>query len=153
MTITDGAVLLVALLVSVVVGLTKSASDPIGPPIPKPQQIRRDFEDGLLEVDPPHEMKRKLLMRPVEPFVPTDEDLLIDGDFLSDEEVSFIPPRLLEGRGEVIKVRQEITSIPPISMRRAEGSWEELRDQMDEIRSEAEQLKQAVERMSDHGTE
>jgi hypothetical protein len=151
MTITDGAVLLVALLVSVVVGLTKSASDPIGPPIPKPQQVRRDSEEDLLA--PPFEVKRRLLMRPVEPFVPMDEDLLIDEDSLSDEEVSFIPPRLLEGRGEVIKVRQEISSPPSFSMRRAEGSWEELRDQMDEIRSEAEQLKQAVERMSDHGTE
>lgn len=151
MTITDGAVLLVALLVSVVVGLTKSASDPIGPPIPKPQQVRRDFEDGLLE--PSYEVKRRFLMRPVEPFVQMDEGFPIDEDSFSDEEITFIPPRLLEGRGEVIKVRQEITSIPPISMRRAEGSWEELRDQMDEIRSEAEQLKQAVERMSDHGTE
>lgn len=151
MTITDGAVLLVALLVSVVVGLTKSASDPIGPPIPKPQQVRRDSEEDLL--DPPFEVKRRLLMRPVEPFVPMDEGLLIDEDSLSDEEASFIPPRLLEGRGEVIKVRQEISSPPSFSMRRAEGSWEELRDQMDEIRSEAEQLKQAVERMSDHGTE
>ena len=38
MTITDGSVLLVALIVSVLVGLTKGSPDSMGPPIPRTLQ-------------------------------------------------------------------------------------------------------------------
>ena len=38
MTITDGAVLIVALIVSVLVGLTKGSPDSMGPPIPQTLQ-------------------------------------------------------------------------------------------------------------------
>lgn len=141
MTITDGSVLLVALIVSVLVGLTKGSPDSMGPPIPR-----------TLQRGGPRPLKGRAVVHPLKSSqspdsVPTSGkgEVLVRME-LRDRSFGSLDEDPFGGEGLLFNPSGDPSFGPPSPTRGA--SWSDLSKEAESLRAEAEQLKQAVERSS-----
>lgn len=163
MSITDGAVLAVAFLVALVVGMTKK-TEQIGPEIP---QVKRFSLPSSPRI-------RRVEMRFEAP--PVGAPPLPNLKILAPQDEGVFSVSSVElPRGDCSEpfdltsreIPKQTTPIPELGcpdrdgdededdegcLRGGDNGWRRFRDEVETIRLEAQELKTQIERMSDHGT-